>query len=403
MDRIILHIDVNNAFLSWTAVYMLKKGYKYDIRNRYAIIAGDESQRKGIVLAKSNLCKRCGVVTAEAIYSARRKCPYLDIYKPNFKLYKFFSDKMYNYLCKYSDIIERYSIDECFIDYTGSRSLFGDPVEVAYKIKDDIYRLFGFTVNVGVGNNKLLAKMASDFEKPNKVHTLFSNEVEEKMFPLRVDDLFMIGKASSKKLHEMGINTIGELACYDESVLTKKFKSMGKLMHDYANGIDNSPVYYERDAVKSISSSTVLPYNYHDIGMIRDVIRNLSVDIGKKLRANGFYADTIGVWIKYSYFDKLSKQEKLDFGISTDEEVYYNAVRIFDELWNHDDGIRSVCVFISGFSKERKKQLSIFDVKNEDVDDSVKIDKLQNTIDIIRNKYGDRVIGYMNNFDDKER
>ena len=141
MDRIILHIDVNNAFLSWTAVYMLKKGYKYDIRNRYAIIAGDESQRRGIVLAKSNPCKKKGVVTAEAIYSARRKCPYLEIYKPNYKLYKYFSDKMYNYLCQYTDIIERYSIDECFLDYTGSMELFGDPVKIAYKIKDDIIHI----------------------------------------------------------------------------------------------------------------------------------------------------------------------------------------------------------------------------------------------------------------------
>ena len=178
MDRIILHVDVNNAFLSWTAVDMLKKGSKVDIRNRYAIIAGSESERKGIVLAKSNLCKSRGVMTAEPIYSARRKCPYLEIYSPNFKLYKCYSDKMFEYLSRYTNIIERYSIDECFLDYTGSVNLFGDPIKLAYKIKNDIYKLFGFTVNVGVGNNKLLAKMASDFEKPNKVHTLFVNEIE---------------------------------------------------------------------------------------------------------------------------------------------------------------------------------------------------------------------------------
>lgn len=391
MNRVILHIDVNNAFLSWTATYMLKKGYKYDIRNRYAIIAGDESQRRGIVLAKSNLCKMCGVVTAEAIYSARRKCPYLEIYKPNYELYKYFSDKMYNYLCQYSDIIERYSIDECFLDYTGSMKLFGDPIEVAYKIKNDIFRLFGFTVNVGIGNNKLLAKMASDFEKPNKVHTLFSNEVEEKMFPLRVDDLFMIGKASSKKLHAMGINTIGELARYDEDKLILAFKSMGKMMHDYANGIDNSPVYYEREAAKSISSSTVLPYNYHDVVMIYDVIHDLSCEIGRKLRDNKKYASTIGVWIKYNYFEKYSRQLKLDFSISADEEIYNNACNVFDDLWDHDSGIRSVCVFISGFSDERKKQLSLFDLPSgDDVDN----DKLQNVIDEIRDKYGNKVIGY---------
>lgn len=391
MNRVILHIDVNNAFLSWTATYMLKKGYKYDIRNRYAIIAGDESQRRGIVLAKSNLCKKCGVVTAEAIYSARRKCPYLEIYKPNYELYKYFSDKMYNYLCQYTDIIERYSIDECFLDYTGSMKLFGDPIEVAYKIKNDIFRLFGFTVNVGVGNNKLLAKMASDFEKPNKVHTLFSNEVESKMFPLMVDDLFMIGKASSKKLHAMGINTIEELARYDEDKLILAFKSMGKMMHEYANGIDNSPVYYEREAAKSISSSTVLPYNYHDVVMIHDVIHDLSCEIGRKLRDNKKYASTIGVWIKYNYFEKYSRQLKLDFSISTDEEIYNNACNVFDDLWNHDSGIRSVCVFISGFSDERKKQLSLFDLSSGDDFDN---DKLQNVIDEIRAKYGNKVIVY---------
>ena len=391
MNRVILHIDVNNAFLSWTATYMIKKGYKYDIRNRYAIIAGDESQRRGIVLAKSNLCKKCGVVTAEAIYSARRKCPYLEIYKPNYELYKYFSDKMYNYLCQYTDIIERYSIDECFLDYTGSMKLFGDPIEVAYKIKNDIFRLFGFTVNVGVGNNKLLAKMASDFEKPNKVHTLFSNEVESKMFPLMVDDLFMIGKASSKKLHAMGINTIEELARYDEDKLILAFKSMGKMMHEYANGIDNSPVYYEREAAKSISSSTVLPYNYHDVVMIHDVIHDLSCEIGRKLRDNKKYASTIGVWIKYNYFEKYSRQLKLDFSITTDEEIYNNACNVFDDLWNHDSGIRSVCVFISGFSDERKKQLSLFDLPS---DDDVDNDKLQNVIDEIRDKYGNKVIVY---------
>lgn len=391
MNRVILHIDVNNAFLSWTATYMLKKGYKYDIRNRYAIIAGDESQRRGIVLAKSNLCKKCGVVTAEAIYSARRKCPYLEIYKPNYELYKYFSDKMYNYLCQYTDIIERYSIDECFLDYTGSMKLFGDPIEVAYKIKNDIFRLFGFTVNVGIGNNKLLAKMASDFEKPNKVHTLFSNEVESKMFPLMVDDLFMIGKASSKKLHAMGINTIGELARYDEDKLILAFKSMGKMMHEYANGIDNSPVYYEREAAKSISSSTVLPYNYHDVVMIHDVIHDLSCEIGRKLRDNKKYASTIGVWIKYNYFEKYSRQLKLDFSISTDEEIYNNACNVFDDLWDHDSGIRSVCVFISGFSDERKKQLSLFDLSSGDDFDN---DKLQNVIDEIRDKYGNKVIVY---------
>lgn len=394
MDRIILHVDVNNAFLSWTATYMLKNGYDKDIRERYAIIGGDETERKGIVLAKSNPCKRRGVVTAEPIYSARRKCPYLEIYKPNFKIYRYYSDKMFEYLSTYTDIIERYSIDECFLDYTGSVNLFGDPVELAYKIKDDIYNKFGFTVNVGVGNNKLLAKMASDFEKPNKVHTLFSNEVQDKMWLLPVSELFMIGKVSAKKLKDMKIDTIGDLANVPVEELTKRFKSMGKIMHEHANGIDNSPVYYEREAVKSISSSTVLPYNYKDENKIKEVIIEEVMDIGKKLRDNKMYADTVGIWIKYSYFDKISKQEKLNYSISTDEEIYSNAVRIFDKLWNREDGIRSICVFISGLSSTRKKQLSLFDIESSNSDK--KQDKLQNVIDDMRNKYGNDIIKYGN-------
>ena len=394
MERIILHVDVNNAFLSWTAVWMLKNGYDKDIRNRYAIIGGDESERRGIVLAKSNLCKQKGVVTAEAIYSARRKCPYLEVYKPNYEIYKYFSDKMYEYLCTYTDIIERYSIDECFLDYTGSRNLFGDPIKLAYKIKDDIYKKFGFTVNVGIGNNKLLAKMASDLEKPNKVHTLFMDEIKSKMHPLPIEDLFMIGKASSKKLRDIGINTIGDLANYSSDELVKRFKSMGMMMHNFANGIDDSPVYHEREAAKSISSSTVLAYNYKDINKIKEVIMNLSMDIGKKLRDNKMYVDTIGIWIKYNYFEKISRQEKLDFSISSDDEIYSNSFRIFDKLWNKEDGIRSICVFISGLSASRKKQLSIFDIDNDNniFDDN----KLQNVIDDIRDKYGSNIIKFAN-------
>lgn len=394
MERIILHVDVNNAFLSWTAIWMLRNGYDKDIRERYAVIGGDESERKGIVLAKSNPCKKKGVVTAEPIYAARRKCPYLEVYKPNFKVYKYYSDKMFEYLSSYTDIIERYSIDECFLDYTGSVSLFGDPVKVAYKIKDDIYSKFGFTVNVGVGNNKLLAKMASDFEKPNKVHTLFSNEVESKMWGLPVSDLFMIGRASSKKLTDMCIETVGQLATAPLEELTKRFKSMGKMMHEYANGIDNSPVYYEREAAKSVSSSTVLAYNYKDEHKIKEVIRQLAMDVGKKIRDNKMYADTIGIWIKHSYFDKISKQEKLDFSISTDEEIYSNAVRIFDKLWNKEDGIRSICVFTSGLSSTRKKQLSLFDIDSGSK--NVNDEKLQEVIDEMRSKYGNDIIKYGN-------
>ena len=204
----------------------------------------------------------------------------------------------------------------------------------------------------------------------------------------------MIGKSSSKKLREMNINTIGDLARTNEDILIKRFKSMGKMMHNYANGIDDSPVYYEREASKSISSSTVLPYNYSDINKIKQVIMNLSMEIGRKLRDENKYANTIGVWLKYTYFDKISKQKTLDNSISTDEEIYNSALKIFDNLWNYDDSIRSICIFISNFSDVKKRQLSIFDINNSYNKND---DKLQKVIDEIRNKYGNDVIGYGNN------
>ena len=390
-ERIILHIDCNNAFLSWTAVNMLHNGSKVDIRERYAVIGGDEATRHGIVLAKSNPCKSHGVKTAETLYSARKKCPYLEVYPPNFKIYKKYSDIMYTYLCNYSNKIERYSIDECFIDYTDSYSKFGDPVKLAYKIKNDIRDNFGFTVNVGVGNNKLLAKMASDFSKPDKVHTLFSNEIESKMWGLNVDDLFMIGRASSKKLHELGINTIGELAHTDIDFLVRHFKSMGKMMWEYANGIDNSEVESDRGNPKSISNSMVLPYDYSNIDDIYKIIKKLASDTGKKLREKKMYTSNVNIWIKFHDFTKVSKQIALDNLINSDNDIYENAIKLLDKLWNSDSDkkIRALCVGVSNLTDVYKVQLSIF---NDNVIE--KKDELKDTLDSIRKKYGDKSITY---------
>ena len=391
--RIILHVDVNNAFLSWTAVNMLHKGSKIDIRNRYAVIGGDEATRHGIVLAKSMPAKKCGVVTAETIYSARRKCPYLDVYPPEFKVYKKYSDRMYTYLCNYSKKIERYSIDECFIDYTDSYKIYGDPVKLAYKIKNDIRDNFGFTVNVGVGDNKLLAKMASDFSKPDKVHTLFIDEIKNKMWPLDVNDLFMIGKASSKKLHELNINTIGELANTDIDYLIRNFKSMGKMMWEYANGIDNSLVESERGNPKSISTSVVLPYDYSNIDEIKKVLKELSMDTGRRLRSKKMYTPNVGIWIKYHDFTKVSKQLTIDKLINSDNDIYDNACKLFDKLYNPDGDkkVRSLCVSVSNLTDVYKVQLSLLDnnLKKDNVND-----ELKKTLEDIKKKYGDKSITY---------
>lgn len=388
-ERVIFHIDVNNAFLSWSAVWMLKNGYRVDIRNRFAVIGGDEKQRRGIVLAKSIPAKQMGILTGESLYMARKKCPSLEVYPPNFKIYSYYSNLMFKYLQKYSDKIERYSVDECFIDYTDSVNLFGDPLEVAYKIKNDIKDILGFTVNVGIGKNKLCAKMASDFSKPDKVHTLFPYEIKEKMWPLSVAELFMIGRKTSDKLINLGIKTIGDLAQTDNKLLVDIFKSMGNIMYEYANGIDNSKVEYEYDGPKSISSSSVLPYDYSDLGELLKVVRILSIDVARRLRKQNKTASVIYVSLKYGDFTKNSRQLKLDREINSDNDLFNNFVLLFKCVWNFQP-VRNVCVGVSNFKNVGTLQLSLFE-NNEKIDQNSDV---QNIVDELRDKFGNDKIIY---------
>ena len=393
-ERIVLHIDVNNAFLSWTAVDMIKNGSKIDIRNRYAIIGGDETKRRGIVLAKSNLCKQKGVYTSQTIYSARKLCPYLDVYPPNHTLYKKYSDYLYNYLLQYTNIVERYSIDECFLEYTSIRRLYGNPIKFAYKIKNDIFNLYGFTVNVGIGNNKLCAKMASDFTKPNKVHTLFKHEISSKMWPLDVAELFMIGKRSSEKLKKLNINTIYDLAHTDKDFLINNFKKIGIMMWEFANGIDNSLVEYVKDNPKSISASTVLPYDYKNIDQIYDVFNYLIEETYNKLKRSKMYVNTVGIGIKYSNWSKISKQRKLEN--STDDINFIKKIvlELFNELYDKELGIRSLSVSLNDLDLIQRKQLSIFDKNYNVKNDSQKI----NTVIVdIEKKFGKNLLDFGSN------
>ena len=234
MRRQILHVDVNNAFLSWTAVDMLKKGYEIDIREIPSIIGGDETKRSGIVLAKSMKAKECGIRTAETIYQAKLKCPNIQIFQSDFKIYREYSDKLYNLLLQYTDKIERFSIDECFLDmteYLMKDTLINKAKEISKRVREEL----GFTVNIGVANNKLLAKMASDFTKPNRIHTLYKKEIPNKMWILPVSELFMLGRKTVPKLYNMQIKTIGDLAKANKEMLNKKFGKHGIQMWEYAN------------------------------------------------------------------------------------------------------------------------------------------------------------------------
>jgi len=279
-----------------------------------------------------------------------------------------------------------YSIDECFLDMTGTDLLYPDPIKLAHKMKDEIYEKFGYTVNVGIGNNKLCAKMASDFEKPNKVHTLFSYEIEKKMWPLPVGDLFMIGKSSTKELLSMGIDTIGKLAKYDVNLLKKRFKSMGDMMHEYANGIDFSEVAPRTSSNKSISTTETLPNDVDNIVDLRKVLERQAARIGRQIRREKMYANTIAVIFKNKDFVSYSHQMKLPNPTSATNEIYNYAKEVLLRGWKKDS-IRLIGIRLSDFTKSNEKQISIFDEEKQ-----YSNDKIQEIVDNISDKYGDNII-----------
>ena len=383
MERIIFHVDVNNAFLSWSALEMLKNGSKIDIRTIPAVVGGDEKERKGVVVAKSYPAKKAGITTGEPIYLARRKVDKLYVVKSDRQKYVEYSDAFYKILCKYSPLVERYSIDECFLDMSGMQKIFKDMVQTAYKIKEEIKESLGFTVNVGIGNSKLCAKMASDFEKPNKVHTLFDSEIKEKMWPLNVDDLFMVGKRSSAKLHEMGINTIYDLAHADVNLLINRFKSMGKMMHEYANGIDNSSVGKVKPKNQGIGHSTTLPEDVSDLVSLKKVLYKLSCMVGARLRTQEKLATVVYVQLKNNNFISYGHQKKLVSPISSNEDIYDVSCELLKSMWKGDP-IRLVGVRVSDFTDKAYEQISLF----EEAGKTKKRDKVQKAVDEINKKYG---------------
>lgn len=382
MEKQILHIDVNNAFLSWTAVEMLKQGSSIDIREIPAIIGGDESKRSGIVLAKSMKAKECGIRTADTIYQARLKCPNLKIFGSDFKIYRKYSDALYNLLLQYTDKIERFSIDECFLDMTSylmKDTLLNKAKEISKRVKEEL----GFTVNIGVANNKLLAKMASDFTKPNKIHTLYKEEIAEKMWPLPISELFMLGKKTVPKLYNLQIKTIGDLATADKKILEKKFGKHGLVIWEYANGIDNSDVKYKKENPKGIGNSITLPQNISDIKKLEEILLALTEQVTYRLRRYHLLANTVNVQLRTKDFKDTSHQGKLELATATTKEIYHKAKELLEQMYQTGMAIRLIGVRVDDLIEKEEQQLSLF--KNEKNEKQEKLDK---TIDELKEKYG---------------
>lgn len=409
MEPIIFHIDVNSAYLSWTALSLLEKGENTDLRKIPAIIGGDMEKRHGVVLAKSIPAKKYGVTTGEPIVNALRKCPTLTIQPPDHHLYHERSRELMRFLRDVCPDIEQVSVDECFMDYTPIQKLYDSPVTAAHSIREQIRESFGFTVNIGISDVKMLAKMASDFSKPDKVHTLFSWEIREKMWPLPVSSLFMCGKSSVQTLNKLGIKTIGDLAQADRQILSAHLKSHGVMLWEYANGIDPSKVVPVPEEAKGIGNSITLSKDVTERRQAAKTLLSLSESVGGRLRAAGQLAGMVSVEIKYSSFRSVSHQTSLFSHTDSTQLIYETSCRLFDELWDGSP-IRLLGVRTSRLAGAKEpSQLSLFDLEIQQPPKAPsslksagsgmsarpsrqKLEALDKTLDHIRQKYGKEAV-----------
>ena len=384
-ESIIFHIDVNSAFLSWTALARLEQGDSVDLRTIPAIVGGDTSTRHGVVLAKSIPAKAYGITTGEPVVNALRKCPGLVMASPNHNMYRQKSRLLMEHLSDICPDIEQVSIDECYMDYTPIASKYNTPEEAAALIRRSVFEKFKFTVNVGISDRKVLAKMASDFEKPDKTHTLYYREIQQKMWPLPVSDLFTCGHSSVETLHKLGILTIGDLAQTDPAILEAHLKSHGRNLWQYANGIDDSTVVLEPSKAKGIGNSTTLSNDALTKEEACKVLLSLCESVGARLRASHQLAGQLCTEIRYSDFRNVSHQMPLEVPTASVNLLYENACALFDELWDSSP-IRLLGVRTSKLVPEDEPiQLSLFDYA---APRSEKQQKLESALDDIRTKYG---------------
>lgn len=383
MEQIIFHVDVNSAFLSWEAVYRLTKlGETRDLREEVCAVGGDSSKRHGIILAKSIGAKAYGVRTGESILEARRKCPQLELVPARYGWYRTCSDAFMSILREYSPQVEQYSIDEAFMDMTGTERLFGPPVEAADRIRERIHQELGFTVNIGISINKLLAKMASDFKKPNLVHTLFPPEIETKMWPLSVRELFFVGKATEQRLQDMGIRTIGDLARMDRSIVVGHLKKHGEVIWNFANGRAEGMMEAEAPDNKGYGNSTTISFDVTDAETARLILLSLAETVGSRLRKHGVRAEVVAISIKDTNLKTQGHQMLMEAPTSITAEIYQAACRLFDELWDGSP-IRLLGIHTSRIKEEGNRQMNIFDQT-----DYEKLEKLDKAVDKIRGKFG---------------
>lgn len=387
MTPIIFHIDVNSAYLSWTAVEQLKNGSAVDLREIPAIIGGDQKSRHGVVLAKSPAAKRYGIRTGEPVANAFRKCPNLAMFPPDHKMYREKSRLLMEYLRTFTKEIQQVSVDECYMDFTSITDRYHSPVDGALEIKDGIKERFGFTVNIGISTNKLLAKMASDFQKPDRIHTLFPEEIQEKMWPLPIGELYMAGRSSVETLKKLEINTIGDLAQADPKLISLHLKSHGKMLWEFANGRGTDVVQAEPEEAKGIGNSTTLREDAATEEEAYPVFEELAQSVGRRLKKAGKKAGMVSMEIKYHDFRTVSHQMQLEKPTNDPNLLKETACSLFLEVWSGEP-VRLLGIRTSKLTDESEpEQLSIFDFEMPKEPDE-KHKRLKKAMDELNARFG---------------
>lgn len=355
-----------------------------DLREIPSVVGGDPKKRTGIVVAKSIPAKKYGIQTGEPMAMALRKCPNLVVVPSDFRLYTE-NSLAFKAICRdYAPVVESFSIDEVFLDMTGTSLIYPDPIATAHEIKDKIHAELGFTVNVGISTNKLLAKMASDFEKPDKVHTLFPEEIPVKMWPLPIRDLLFLGKASEKRLQDFGIHTIGELAREKESAIQSLLgEKTGHQLYQYARGIDNSPVLAQAEESKGFSVEKTFNDDIVSVEQVLPILLEQCDIVATRMRRKGKKCSCISVTFRTLDFKNRSHQTSLSSATDVTDEIYENARRLFLEFWKGQP-LRLIGVALTGLTDESFEQMSLF----EDTTKKEQRQKLDAALDAIRMKFG---------------
>lgn len=384
-ERVILHCDLNNFYAS------VECFLNPSLKGKNVAVCGSVEERHGIVLAKNEGAKKLGVKTGEAIWEAKLKCPDLVVVSPHYDRYVEFSKRVKKIYEEYTDMVEPFGIDECWLDITGSRTLFGNEMKIAEELRTRIKKEIGLTISVGVSFNKVFAKLASDLKKPDAVTRLTQNDIETKIWCLPCNELFGVGRATAKSFERLGIKTIGDIAKMPENTMKSIFGKCGVTLRNYANGIDFSPVLRENEVppVKSVSRGITCKRDLYTYEEISPVVISLSEKVSHNLRKHGFFATTVRVAIKDNRLITRDFQKKLRTPVRASDVLAKNAMELIEKNYSLQIPVRAVTVFAGNLVGDKYSyQLSL----DEDYSYLEKIEKLDAQVDLLREKFGSDII-----------